>query len=270
MLFDRKVNLDEVSVAAPCPVNWDAMEGDSRVRFCSLCQLNVYNISEMPLREAEALLKNQSGQLCLRLYRRQDGTLITKDCPVVRRMLDGAKKRLRAIAAAFIAMLNAPAVFGQQQNLKSPDQTGIVDGPPGLNMFQGEPTAIGGRFYTPSRSGHNKKLTPVPTSGKPTPDEHCALTDQTATQLSDHPEVKNNADTSALDAFRTAQAFEEAKEPNKALAAYEHAMSAFRNSKVNYDKKFAAMVAKKYARLLRKQHNSQQAAKIEKEFCGRK
>lgn len=188
MLFDRKVNLDEVSVAAPCPVNWDAMEGDSRMRFCTLCQLNVYNISEMPRKEAEALLTNQSGQLCLRLYRRQDGTLITKDCPVGRRMLDGAKKRLRAVAAAIIAMLNVPAVFGQQQNLKSPDQTGRVDGPSGLNMFQVEPTIIGGRYYTSGRSERSKKITPALPSGVPIPDADCTPADQTATQLSDQPD----------------------------------------------------------------------------------
>lgn len=270
MLFGRKVNLDEVSIAAPCPVDWEQMEGDSQIRFCSMCELNVYNISEMTRREAESFLQDQSGQLCLRLYRRQDGTLITKDCPVGRRMIDGAKRRVRAIAAAFVAMLNAPAVFGQQQNLKGADGTVKVDGSRDAStLFQVEPTVIGGRHYTTGRDERHKKVSPTLPPGVPIPDSDYAPPSQKATQQFDHTEVKSNADTSALDAFRAAQGYE-VKEPDKALASYENAIAAFRNSKVNYDRTFADVVARKYANLLRKQNNSQKAAIIEKEFCDRK
>lgn len=270
MLFGRKVNLDEVSIAAPCPVDWEAMEGDSRIRFCSLCKLNVYNISEMPRREAEALLNDRAGQLCLRLYRRQDGTIITKDCPVGRGIIDGAKRRMRALAAAFVAMLNSPAVFGQWPNFKASEEDGRVEGPRDSWIFQVNPKIVNGRYYTQGPSELKGKAGRILFPGAQIPESGVASTKQASTQSSEHKDAKGNADTSALDAFRAAQSYEAAQEPDKALVAYENAISSFRNSRVKYDRKFAAFVAGNYAELLRKQHNSQKAATIEKEFCGRK
>ena len=92
--------LGRVRVAAPCPASWAEMEGDERVRFCRLCRLNVYNLSEMTRAEAEALLARTEGRLCARLYRRADGTVITKDCPVGLRAL---RRRVRRAAAALFA-----------------------------------------------------------------------------------------------------------------------------------------------------------------------
>lgn len=73
--------LDRVTIAKPCSASWDAMEGDDRKRFCTHCRLHVYNVAGMERSEAEALLKT-GDKVCLRLYRRSDGTVITKDCPV--------------------------------------------------------------------------------------------------------------------------------------------------------------------------------------------
>ncbi len=58
------------------------MYGGKRQRYCGECNLNVYNLSEMTKREAENLIMNAEGKLCGRFYRRTDGTVITKDCPV--------------------------------------------------------------------------------------------------------------------------------------------------------------------------------------------
>lgn len=265
MVFGKKVKLDEVSIAAPCPMNWDAMEGDNRVRFCSLCQLNVYNISEMPRREAEKLIESQNDQLCLRLYRRHDGTLITADCPVGRRMIDFAKKRLRAIAAAMIAIMNAPAVFGQQQNHKVDAETGRVEGPRDTNLFIQNTKIIEGRHYrsnpTEPRKDDNPKLplTKPPISQEGVPAQHSAL------QAQDK-QNKNNADRAALQAFLAAQAFEQRKEADKATESYEDAIRALRSSKLKHDQKFASEVAAKYAKFLCKQRNFLKAASIAKEF----
>lgn len=70
-----------IYVARPCDANWGEMTGDARVRFCGLCKLNVYNLSEMTTAEAEELVIEKEGNLCVRFYRRKDGTLLTKDCP---------------------------------------------------------------------------------------------------------------------------------------------------------------------------------------------
>jgi hypothetical protein len=58
------------------------MVGDDRVRHCDSCQLNVYNLSEMTRTEVESLILKTEGRLCGRIYRRTDGTVITRDCPV--------------------------------------------------------------------------------------------------------------------------------------------------------------------------------------------
>ena len=74
--------LDRITVATPCPVPWDAMCGDHQVRFCERCQQHVYNLSEMTALQAVQLIETREGRLCVQLFRRRDGTLLTADCPV--------------------------------------------------------------------------------------------------------------------------------------------------------------------------------------------
>ncbi|HEV7858449.1 MAG TPA: hypothetical protein VGO91_07450 [Pyrinomonadaceae bacterium] len=110
--------LDHISVAAPCPADWDGMIGSDRVRYCGQCKLNVYNLSEMSRREAEALIERTEGRLCVRFYRRADGTIINRNCPVG---LSALKRRLKRIRTAvmsallgFFAGLGFNAVFNGQ------------------------------------------------------------------------------------------------------------------------------------------------------------
>ena len=79
MLLLRTLTLE---FASPCPASWDEMEGDERVRSCGECDQNVYNFSEMTEDEALALLREREGRVCVRVYQRDDGTSLTKDCPV--------------------------------------------------------------------------------------------------------------------------------------------------------------------------------------------
>lgn len=102
--------LDHVSVAAPCSADWDAMIGTPQKRFCGQCRLNVYNLSGMTKREAEQLIANAEGRLCVRFYRRADGTILTENCPVGLRAL---KRRLsRTASAALSAILSFLAGLG--------------------------------------------------------------------------------------------------------------------------------------------------------------
>jgi hypothetical protein len=71
-----------ITIASPCKADWAQMTGDERARFCGDCKLHVYNLSSMSETEAEKLIIEKEGKLCLRLYRRSDGTVLTKDCPV--------------------------------------------------------------------------------------------------------------------------------------------------------------------------------------------
>jgi hypothetical protein len=94
--------VQKLSIAAPCDVPWDSMEGDERTRFCSQCKLNVYNIAEMSTKDAAALVRKNEGKVCLKLYMRADGTVITDNCPVGLRKI---RDRMKRVAVAVITSL---------------------------------------------------------------------------------------------------------------------------------------------------------------------
>lgn len=76
------IPLDSIQVASPCQADWNAMSGDEQARFCQSCHKHVYNLSEMTRDEAQQLILEKEGKLCVRFYQRADGTLITNNCPV--------------------------------------------------------------------------------------------------------------------------------------------------------------------------------------------
>ena len=94
--------LEHVKVAAPCPADWGRMVGDERVRYCDRCSLHVYNLSGMTRRAAEALVTSSEGRLCVRFYRRADGTILTRNCPVG---LSALKRRAATATATLTAVL---------------------------------------------------------------------------------------------------------------------------------------------------------------------
>lgn len=106
--------LKRVHVASPCAESWEAMPGGDTVRACDRCQHKVYNLSEMTAAEAETLLRETEGRLCVRFYRRADGTIMTKDCPVssqvARQRAAGAVTAVAATVAfaSSAALLNKP------------------------------------------------------------------------------------------------------------------------------------------------------------------
>lgn len=100
--FDSPLN--DIKVASPCPANWDEMYGDDRKRFCGECKLNVYNLSGMTKDEAESLVMNAEGRLCVRFYRRADGSVLTADCPIGWAKI---KQRTRLYATAVASLLMA-------------------------------------------------------------------------------------------------------------------------------------------------------------------
>ena len=102
--------LEHVRVAAPCPADWEKMVGDERMRYCNKCSLHVYNLSGMTRREAEALVTSAEGRLCVRYYRRADGTILTRNCPVG---LSALKRRAaHAATATMTAVLGFFAALG--------------------------------------------------------------------------------------------------------------------------------------------------------------
>jgi hypothetical protein len=71
--------VDHIEIPTPCSVPWDSMYGDQRIRHCGSCRKDVYNVSELTRAEAMALIASREP-VCLRIYRRPDGTVVTNDC----------------------------------------------------------------------------------------------------------------------------------------------------------------------------------------------
>ena len=82
MVAAKSPSLEMIQIASPCTANWDDMVGDERMRHCGACNLNVFNLSNMTRNEATAFLAEREGRSCVRMFKRADGTVITRDCPV--------------------------------------------------------------------------------------------------------------------------------------------------------------------------------------------
>jgi hypothetical protein len=154
--------LDQLQIAAPCKASWDDMVGDDHVRFCGQCEKNVYNLSSLPREEAEALLVAREGSLCVRMYKRQDGTVLTADCPV------GVKKRRRrrtVVAAVGGGLMAAAAALGM-------DRATVVGGAARVEPTMGEPMVMGSAVAPPpvptgDPAGNQQSVTPGWTTGAP-------------------------------------------------------------------------------------------------------
>ena len=115
---ESRFSLDVIDVASPCNAAWDGMQGDDRVRFCSQCRLNVYDLSSMSRDEAERMVVEREGRLCVRFFRRADGTVLTQDCP---RGLQAIRRRLAqtiTAIATLLMFLTCGIAFGRQQSLR--------------------------------------------------------------------------------------------------------------------------------------------------------
>jgi len=162
--FDSPLN--SIKIASPCQADWNEMYGDNRKRFCGDCKLNVYNLSGMTKDEAEALIMNAEGRLCVRFYKRADGSVISQDCPVGWAKV---KQRAKVYATAAFSLLMAlvtgvffVSLFSKQTDIvgklvpvatPTPEQAmGAIAIRPETNSnttYKPEPGMVMGNFVTP-------------------------------------------------------------------------------------------------------------------------
>lgn len=105
----RSPLLRSLRIVQACPASWASMEGDHRVRHCSQCDRNVYDLTALMPEEVEAFLGTQRESSCVRMYARPDGHYQDGPCvPGERRML----RRAATLAASLglgglVALLSA-------------------------------------------------------------------------------------------------------------------------------------------------------------------
>ena len=150
----------ELRVSSPCPMSWDDLVGNDRIRTCGKCKLNVYNLADMEPQEVEAIVRRTEGRLCGRLYLRGDRTASLRDCPskakriLFRRIVATASVLFLALFASIFRRMEGPDPSGLPGWLQSivalidpkPDRRPCVVGsiapppPPAYTPVQSTPT----------------------------------------------------------------------------------------------------------------------------------
>lgn len=140
---------NNIKIASPCSADWNEMFGDERKRFCGDCKLNVYNLSGMTRDEAETLIMNAEGRLCVRFYKRADGSVITQDCPVGWAKVK-QRTKIFATAAASLVMALFTGILFVSTFSKSRVTMGEITGP--LVTPSPTPTRIMGAIALPPKN----------------------------------------------------------------------------------------------------------------------
>jgi hypothetical protein len=122
------------------------MAGDERVRFCARCEQHVYNLSALTKREAERLVMSREDRLCVRFYRRADGTMLTRNCPIgLRALKRRASSLVGAVFAAATTFLIAVGVAGPTSHSKSTPVQAVAEDV--TDIFFTEPVCMGACSY---------------------------------------------------------------------------------------------------------------------------
>lgn len=172
--------LPNIRVATPCTADWTKMTGDDRMRACADCNKNVYNLSDMTRDEAEALIVQKEGRLCVRYFQRKDGTILLKDCAI-----GVAQKRKRRLVAAGAAALLTGGGFVAHRLMREA---------PTPEMVTGE-FAVAEDVSVPV---HVAELTPPPPPPPP-PDVTVVMGDVVVEQDEPH-EIKGRLQVESIDA----------------------------------------------------------------------
>lgn len=246
-ITDAKSNqlLDSIMIAAPCSMGWEEMHGDERVRLCGGCNKNVYNTSAMTADEVSTLLSKEGPLPCLRLYRRADGTLITKDCPKgLKRVRAGWQNLKRLVAAAWLALfgmqaaspqvVSAQGVSAQETFAQTKEQT---EAKPKMTEEQGSVTAPEGIDFNQNNS----------------PDKSPIIIEE---PLHREKRARSNssekAEFTALTEYKLALCAAKENKPAKADEYFRGAIASL--DKAKHDSKFEREVYTAYANFLKSRH----------------
>jgi len=234
MASKNHLSLDDLIVAAPCDVAWENIDTDGssedKVRSCQSCKLNVYNVKNMNAGEIQSLLQTdaaQNGRLCIQIYRRADGTLLTEDCPRGLARVRQLSTRLWSKAAACLAAIWALASAGSGQAALAQEQGQT----PGQDQTQTQSTNQADKAQT----------APHRIMGRMMPPRHLQPSGQTQTQKQNQDwhttaEQNINVHMSAFNLYREGQQQEKSGDFSKAAKTYQLALTAMTGQK--HDLKF--------------------------------
>ena len=131
--MNARLSLEQIDVPVPGPADWNAMTGDRRGRFCQHCQKTVHNLSAMSRDEAERLVCQAAGSLCVRYAVSATGNVMTLDYPAIsgKRGWSWRVWSVVGLAGALVAGVVNATFFG---NLVMPGPTVVVGAMPARPM----------------------------------------------------------------------------------------------------------------------------------------
>ncbi len=95
-------------------MDWEAMTGDDRARYCAACGKHVHNLTGMSKSDADALVRAHAGELCGRAFERPDGSLTIEESDLrvpPKRAFQFTIRSLMAIIAGVAATLGVARLF---------------------------------------------------------------------------------------------------------------------------------------------------------------
>lgn len=151
----RTFGFENLKVASPCHESWDNMTGNEKARFCGACERPVYNLSSLAGHQIAELIRETEGKrTCIRFYRRQDGTILTQDCPVGHQK--ARRKAVGFVAAAAVAILGGPMVYNAITESNEGVIMGMMKPPKGFD--QPEDAIIMGEMIIPEETPVEESL----------------------------------------------------------------------------------------------------------------
>jgi hypothetical protein len=236
------LTLQTLMIAAPCEVEWDDMAGDDKVRRCNECKLNVINIKALTSKEIEKVLQSdqaKNGRLCVQLYRRADGTLLTADCPRGLQKIRAASARLWRTVAAAVALFvgGNPGLAQTNDNTASPkdkatqpmQRTAGMVAPPTVGKNQPKPEAE--KPEGQNKGGQEK-------TSEPETNTHVGSVEDTH---------QGKAHYTAFNLYKEGQQLEKSGQYAKAAAIYQQALTLMSTQK--HDPKFHLKIATALSRV---------------------
>ena len=128
------ISLETLQVPDPCPARWDEMVGDDRRRFCAHCQKYVHNLTAIPRDEADRLVCQSAGDLCVRFARDpRTEQVVTLDYQP--RADNSRRRRAIVFLAAILGTFGAAGSWAAMRLLPTPP-------PPPINFVAGSVPAL--------------------------------------------------------------------------------------------------------------------------------
>lgn len=146
-----KVPLTQFTIPTPCPMDWDRMSGDERVRHCEACGKDVHDLTAMSPDEIVTLLspvREDEEEPCARAWRSPDGTLVASGSRPPHLLLGRWQFNLRSLLV-FIAW--SAAILGFTRWMASMPVVvagGIRRRPPGVTSGPGSSVGNAGATGT--------------------------------------------------------------------------------------------------------------------------